>query len=396
MTLIHRTLSTRSARLGILLAALMAAGINGPATLLAAAPAAAPSQAAPQTRPATRPAGEPAKEPAEVRSMEQVVGDLNVAAREVNQSVSGVAVLFDPAKRKEAAPKALPVMKRMSGLIDEVVAVEPRAAEQMRLVKLELEAMMALLGDPDAASSIRKTAVSVDPDEAARGKAWQIALNWAAVGKNVNAQEKLATELGRLARSNHRVDMIAQVAELLSSNAASPALTQQLEEIIIKDLDGELAERMKVEVEQRRKLRQLIDRPIVVRGARLDGGEFTSADWKGKVVLVDFWATWCAPCVAEMPRLKKLYAKHHDQGFEIVGVSWDENVESLKEYLSSQDGMPWPQLFDSNNPGVHAVAKQFGVATLPTMFLIDKKGKVRHVKAQQENLEELIPKLLAE
>ncbi len=266
----------------------------------------------------------------------------------------------------------------------------------MRLVKLELEAMMALLGDAEAVSSIKKTAVSVEPDEAARGKAWQIALNWTATGNNVLAQEKLATELGRLARSNHRVDMIAQVAELLSSNAASPALTQQLEDVIIKDLDGELAQRMKVEVEQRRKLRSLIDKPIVIRGARLDGGEFTSSDWKGKVILVDFWATWCGPCVADMPRLKKLYAKHHDKGFEIVGVSWDENVDSLKDYLATQDGLPWPQLFDSNNPGVHAVAREFGVATLPTMFLIDKKGNVRSVKAQQENLDELITKLLAE
>jgi thiol-disulfide isomerase/thioredoxin len=376
------------------LAALLAAGINGPATLFAAAPAAERSATpvAPDTRPATR----PATAAAEGRSMELIVRDLNAAAREVNESVSGVAVLFDPAKRKEAAPKALPVMKRMAGLIDEVVGVEPRAADQMRLVKLELEAMMALLGDAEAVSSIKKATVSLDPDEAARGKAWQIALNWAAAGKDVIAQEKLATELGRLARSNHRVDMVAQVAELLSSNAASPALTQQLEDVIVKDLDGELAQRMKIEVEQRRKLRDLIDKPIAIRGARLDGGEFTSTDWKGKVILVDFWATWCAPCVQAMPRLKKLYAKHHDKGFEIVGVSWDENVESLKEYLSTQDGMPWPQLFDPNNPGVHAVARQFGVATLPTMFLIDKKGKVRSVKAQQENLDELVTKLLAE
>jgi thiol-disulfide isomerase/thioredoxin len=328
--------------------------------------------------------------------MEQVVRDLNTAAREVNESVSGVAVLFDPAKRKQAAPKALPVMKRMAGLIDEVVTIEPRAADQMRLVKLELEAMMALLGDAESVSSIKKTAVSVDPDEAARGKAWQIALEWAAAGNNVIAQDKLANELGRLARSNHRIDMVAQVAELLSSNAASPALTQQLEDVIVKDLDGELAQRMKVEVEQRRKLRSLIDRPIVIRGARFDGGEFSSAEWKGKVVLVDFWATWCAPCVAQMPRVKNLYAKYHDKGLEVVGVSWDENVESLKEYLASQDGMPWPQLFDTNNPGVHAVAREFGVATLPTMFLIDKKGKVRNVKAQQENLDEVISKLLAE
>lgn len=385
MMSIHRTWNKPPARLGVVLAVLLAAGINGPAAL-SASPASRPTAAA--TRPATQ--------GARGRSMELIARDLNAAAREVNEAVSGLAVLFDPEKRKEAAPKALPVMRRMLGLIDEIAVAEPRAKDQMRLVKMELEAMMALLGDAEAVGSIKKAAVAVDPDEAAQGKAWQIALNWAAAGKDVKAQEKLAAELGRLGRSHHRVDMVAQVAELLSQNAASPALMQQLEELIINDLDGPLAERMKVEVEQRRKLRELVNKEIVIRGATLDGGEFTSADWKGKVVLVDFWATWCHPCVADMPRLKQLYARHHDKGFEIVGVSWDENSESLKDYLASQDGMPWPQLFDPNNPGVHAVAREFGVATLPTMFLIDKKGKVRSVKAQQENLEELIPKLLAE
>ena len=130
--------------------------------------------------------------------------------------------------------------------------------------------------------------------------------------------------------------------------------------------------------------------------------DVSDSEFKAKVlessepVLVDFWATWCGPCVAQVPRLKKLYAKYHDKGLEIVGVSWDESAESLKDFLESQEGMSWPQLFDVNNPGMHVLAREYGVNTLPTMFLIDKKGKVRSVRAQQENLDELIPKLLAE
>jgi len=191
--------------------------------------------------------------------MEQVVRDLNAAARELNQSVAGVSVLFAAEKRKEAAPKALPVMKRMAALIDEFVVVEPRSKDQMRLVRLELDAMRALLGDADAVAAIKRQSVAVDPDEAAQGKAWQLALQWSAAGKDPQAQEKLALELGRLARMHHRVDMVAQVGELLAQNAATPALSQQLEDIIINDLNGELAQRMKVEVQQRRRLRELLN-----------------------------------------------------------------------------------------------------------------------------------------
>jgi thiol-disulfide isomerase/thioredoxin len=346
--------------------------------------------------PLVRPDVPAATQPTERRSLEQVAADLNAAGREVSQYVSNVGVLFDPALRQKAGPKALPVMKRMGTLIDEVVAVEPEAKEKMGLVKLELEAMMALLGDADAVANIKKTALSTDADEAARGKAWELALAWAAAGNDPLAQEKLVTELGRLGRSNHKQDMVAQVADLLSQSTENPALIQRIEKVITDDLDGPLALRMKQDVVARQKLRGLLNNELVLKGPKVDGGTLSTAEWKGRVVLVDFWATWCPPCVSSLPRLKKLYAQHHDKGFEILGISSDENAESLKEFLADQKDMPWPHLFDAEEPGPHALARRHGVQQLPTWFLIDRKGKVRSVKAHEENLEELIPKLLAE
>jgi thiol-disulfide isomerase/thioredoxin len=140
------------------------------------------------------------------------------------------------------------------------------------------------------------------------------------------------------------------------------------------------------------------NKPCVISGTKPDGTKFTTADWKGKVVLIDFWATWCGPCLGELPHVKKMYATYHDKGLEILGVSNDYTAGALTKFLADKPDMPWPQLFDAA-----AAAKQqwnpitqgFGINGIPTMFLIDKKGILRSVSAR-ENMDDLIPKLLAE
>ena len=79
----------------------------------------------------------------------------------------------------------------------------------------------------------------------------------------------------------------------------------------------------------------------------------------------------------------------------MLGVSCDNSGADLKKFLSDNPDMPWPQLFDEKTAGWHPLAKEYGINGIPTMFLIDKKGVVRSVKAR-ENFEELIPKMLAE
>ena len=137
------------------------------------------------------------------------------------------------------------------------------------------------------------------------------------------------------------------------------------------------------------------DKPLVIEGIKLDGAKFSTADWKGKVVLVDFWATWCPPCIAELPKLKKFYADNHEKGLEVLGVSNDREAEDLKIYLTQNKDMPWPQLFDGTKPGWHPLTEKFGIEGIPTMFLIDKKGIVRTINGR-EKYEEMVPKLLAE
>lgn len=132
-------------------------------------------------------------------------------------------------------------------------------------------------------------------------------------------------------------------------------------------------------------------------GKTFDGEDFDWSSYKGKVVLVDFWATWCPTCVAKMPRFVELYREFHDQGLEIVGVNVDENPLRLSGFLN-RTPLPWTQLFGDKNgrPGSENVnADYYGVSALPTVFLVGKDGKVVSVDALNDDLKDEIKKQLA-
>lgn len=94
-------------------------------------------------------------------------------------------------------------------------------------------------------------------------------------------------------------------------------------------------------------------------------------DYKGKVVLLDFWATWCPDCLAEMPNVVATYQKDHTNGFEIVGVSLDDTnqIETLRRFIKEND-MPWPEIYDGGYWQA-ALALKYGVHATPCPVLVD-------------------------
>jgi thiol-disulfide isomerase/thioredoxin len=134
-------------------------------------------------------------------------------------------------------------------------------------------------------------------------------------------------------------------------------------------------------------------KPLDVRFTAIDGRQVDLNQMKGKVVLIDFWATWCVSCVEEIPLLKECYQKFHSRGFEIVGISFDTNEKTLDNFVQKR-GLPWPQYFGGQGPQ-NKFRTEFFIEWIPTLWLVDKKGNLRETDASSD-LKGKIEKLLAE
>jgi thiol-disulfide isomerase/thioredoxin len=183
--------------------------------------------------------------------------------------------------------------------------------------------------------------------------------------------------LQRLIRSG-RYDVARKLCELACQKDAPAEVQSHFEARMARlDLVGKLAP------------------PIA--GLDVDGRPVSLADLKGKVVLVDFWATWCPPCVASIPALNTLAQKHRDQGFVILGINVDAMHEDVKDAKTAlpvvrrfliKHGVSWTNLLNGKGAGDFATA--YGVEEIPANFLIDRGGKVIAVEQSGDELERAI------
>jgi len=195
----------------------------------------------------------------------------------------------------------------------------------------------------------------------------------------------------------------AQAAQLLEIKdhyqATGEVLT--LIETAYKDHPNEqLAKQASTLAEHGRRRAGLIGQPFAVEGKLPDGSDLDWSKYQGKVVLVDFWATWCMPCLAEIPNIRKYYEQYRDKGFEVVAVNVDNNPQRLQQFLELQS-LPWPTIVnpqpaaESDSPGfTHPLAVQCGVDSIPFVVLVDRDGKVNAIHVRGEKLGEKLAELL--
>lgn len=128
----------------------------------------------------------------------------------------------------------------------------------------------------------------------------------------------------------------------------------------------------------------------------IDGNPHSMSDFKGKVVMLNFWASWCPPCVREMPSMERLYAKYNDKGFVVVGVNQWEDEDTVFEFIGRLDIEPtFPILLDRES----RASELYSVKGLPTTFLIDKNGNIQYRamggrEFDHPNIEKLIEDML--
>ncbi len=137
----------------------------------------------------------------------------------------------------------------------------------------------------------------------------------------------------------------------------------------------------------------LLDKKLELKFTATNERPVDLTRWQGKVVLVDFWATWCPPCMRELPKVVAAYERFHSRGFEVVGINLDESQEAMTA-VTTKAKMVWPQYNDGKVWNSEFI-RGLGVVSLPTMWLVDKKGNLRELKAQN-NLEAKVEKLLGE
>lgn len=135
---------------------------------------------------------------------------------------------------------------------------------------------------------------------------------------------------------------------------------------------------------------------LEIKFTSLQGEEIDLAAMKDKIVLVDFWATWCGPCIAELPHMKETYEKYHEKGFEIIGISLDQisDKEKLQDFIKKKE-MPWPQHFEEEK-NTNRFAIKYGITSIPSTFLIGKDGKIIATNLRGPALEEAVAKHIGE
>jgi thiol-disulfide isomerase/thioredoxin len=131
--------------------------------------------------------------------------------------------------------------------------------------------------------------------------------------------------------------------------------------------------------------------PPALKGKTVAGADFSLDDWKGKVVLVDFWATWCPPCAKELPNLKALYAELHGKGFEIVGIDGvEKDPAKLTDFIAAKQ-IAWPQLAEDGK----RLSRDWGVTSLPRLVLLGKDGNIAALDLRGDRLAKAVRALVA-
>lgn len=203
------------------------------------------------------------------------------------------------------------------------------------------------------------------------------------------------------------IDIEEQIADLLRENPGEPnAVSLQLARAdlilrfdheeglallqeLIKAPDQNVADAAKARLLKA----QIIGKPLDLQFTAVDGTSLDLRTLRGKVVLVDFWASWCPDCLREMPVVRQTYQKYKDKGFTVIGISLDQDEQALSNFVAKKL-IPWPQYFDGKGWG-NDLATKYGVRAIPEMWLINQQGAVVSTDVSAPQLDQKVEQLMS-
>lgn len=252
---------------------------------------------------------------------------------------------------------------------------------EARMAVMQLGNSLAMIEDrePDLAAQSKELRDIADDKEAPlniRADAGLVLLQIASVDFDRTRTEQSGRDLSAAIAKfleTHPGDPRRAALKLTEAQALEnfdPSAARAIYEEVAKDEDPDIAQAAKSGLE----LMELRDNPLELSFTTVDGKKFDLADLRGKVVLIDFWATWCPPCVEEVPQLVETYEKFKGQGFEIVGISLDTDKSALEKF-TAENKMTWPQFFDGKGWD-NELAQRFKIQSVPTMWLLGRDGKL--------------------
>jgi thiol-disulfide isomerase/thioredoxin len=361
------------------------------AILLAAAAVAWPALAADEK---PSPAAKPPALQLKQKAAEEKVDPFAVPDGTPKELVDYITKLITspPAGDADAVKK---LRKAVLQAAEKIMAGKPNAEE----MEFGVQAKMNMLEKPerlaDFAAELEKGGHK-DLARQVRGFMLQIALRSSLMGgpekvkKAINDTVKFLEESPPQPADVGLAFMAGRLAEMSGDSTLAVNTYGSLAKVFAASKDPKLAEFASVLEGVTRRL-GLVGQTMKIEGKLLGGAKFDWSKYLGKVVLVDFWATWCDPCLKELPNLQQCYDLYHDKGFDIVGLSLDRKQSDLEDFVKEKK-IPWAVVFGDGKPS--PTAAYYGVLGIPTMILVGKDGKVVSLEARGETLQEELEKIL--
>jgi peroxiredoxin len=328
--------------------------------------------------------------------VQAVMDQIEATSRKLRELVPSQQILSEPDFRRAHAPELMALLQRNVNLVSQLQALE-RGLEDPGFIRMKYQSLgiLAALGDPSATGQFANNAGL--QGDAQMAKAALALGQWWLNCHDSAAQTKVLAEFAEIARANPSSDEIASALVAMSQSAATEELSQRARQLIRSTMSESVASRFAAEDEAVARQKKMIGKPLTISGTSITGQMISTADLKGKVVLVQFWATWCSGCLAEIPHLQDVFARYHARGLEIVGISRDASDDSLAAFVK-KEAIPWSQirLPTTSIEELHdPLEMRWNVRSIPTIFIIDKAGTLRYIDGTQDT-EDRIKALLDE